>query len=313
MLIAVYSVLTVFIMIFVGFYFAKKGLFNETSGELFTKMIIAFALPAMSLYSLYTNFSKTDLLKYSIFIFIPLISVSVCALVAFLISYIIKVPFTRRGLFITMFFASNTIFMGMPINISLFGEKSVPFLLIYYAINNASFWILGVWLINRDTGTKGHLFMPKNLKKLVNPPLIALLISIIIVLVEIPLPDFFVSSLKYLGGLTTPLSLLFIGITFTSIKLKDISINKEMIFLMLGRFILSPAIILALGLWFNLPSLMLKVFVIQAGMPIITQAAISSKYLGADFKYGSSMVTISNVLSLVFIPIYMMCFGLLKL
>ena len=313
MIAGVSSILTIFIIVAVGYFFTREGFFDENVGSLFTKIIINISLPPMIIYSLSTSFSKNELLSSFIYMAIPLACILICAIIGWGAARLVGVLPSRRGVFITMFFASNTIFIGLPVNLALFGEKSVPHLLLFYAVNTAIFWTLGIWLINKDAGLKGSVFTHENLKKLISPPFVALALGFAIVLLQLGLPDFLMNSMKYIGGLTIPLSLLFIGITFKYIRFKDIPFDKEMLILMAGRFILSPLIVLVLGLIFHLPPLMLKVFIIQSGMPIITQAAISASSSGADYKYAASMVTVSNALSLLFIPLYMFCFTLLRL
>ena len=314
MIAGVSSILTIFIIVAVGYFFTREGFFDENAGSLFTKIIVNISLPPMIIYSLSTNFSKKELMSSFIYMAIPLACILLCALIGWGAARMVGVLPNRRGLFITMFFASNTIFIGLPVNLALFGEKSVPHLLLFYAVNTTIFWTFGIWLIHKDAGLKGSVFTPENLKKLIlNPPFLALVLGFAIVLLQLVLPQFLMNAMKYTGGLTIPLSLLFIGITFRYIRFKDIPFDKEMLVLMAGRFILSPLIVLVLGFIFHLSPLMLKVFVIQSGMPIITQSAISASSCGADYKYATSMVTVSNALSLLFIPLYMFCFTLLGL
>ena len=75
--------------------------------------------------------------------------------------------------------------------------------------------------------------------------------------------------------------------------------------ILLGRFVLSPLLVFLIAASLHITGLMLKVFVIQSAMPIITQSAIVAKAYGGDYKYATVMVTVSNVVSMVFIPVYM--------
>jgi len=50
---------------------------------------------------------------------------------------------------------------------------------------------------------------------------------------------------------------------------------------------------------------MTKVFIIQSAMPIITQSAIAAKAYDVDYRYATVMVTVTTVLSILFIPVYM--------
>jgi len=73
--------------------------------------------------------------------------------------------------------------------------------------------------------------------------------------------------------------------------------------------VLSMAVLTMLGYFLALvifiPSLMTKVFVIQSAMPVIAQSAIVAAAFGGDQYYATYMVTITSILSVVFIPAYM--------
>jgi malate permease and related proteins len=66
---------------------------------------------------------------------------------------------------------------------------------------------------------------------------------------------------------------------------------------------------LVLCYFLPIPLLMKKVFVIQAAMPAMTQTAIIAEAYGADYKYAAIMTTVTTVVSLVFIPVYMLLLG----
>ena len=69
-----------------------------------------------------------------------------------------------------MFFNSNTIFVGLPINQALFGDASIPYVLIYYMCNTTFFWTLGTYLIQRDGEGEAEFDLKTSLKKIFSPP-----------------------------------------------------------------------------------------------------------------------------------------------
>ena len=309
MLNAIQSVLSIMFIIFVGYILTKKNWFNDDTAALFSRLVVNISLPALMISSILTNFERSALVQSLSGLIIPFISMFICYAVAILTAAAINVDPQRRGVFKTMFFASNSIFIGMPVNLALFGEKCVPFVLLYYAANSSLFWTLGICSISHDTSKeKNKIFNLVTLKRIFSPPLLCLIVGILLVAFEIKLPLFIMDSCRYLGNLTTPLSLLFIGITFHSVHLSDLKLSKDMIALIIGRFIISPAAVFLLTLVIPTPSLMAKVFIIQASMPIITQSAIVSREFGGDHKYAALMVTASNIASIFFIPFYMQMF-----
>lgn len=310
---ALQGVFTVFFLIAVGFILSYKMWFDEKTSQLFSKLVINIALPAFMISNLTTNYNKEKLAQIGWGFLMPLVSMVITYSIAILISMLLKIKKEQRGIFHIAFALSNTIFIGLPVNVSLFGEESVPFVLLYYICNTTFFWTIGVYEIRKYAGTNsGSIFSLDNLKKILNPPIISFLVTIIVILLDIHLPKFLLEGCKYLGNLTTPLSTLFIGIVLSSLKLKDLTINREVIIVLLGRFIVTPAITALLLINLNIPYLMKQVFIIEAAMPVMTQAAIAAKAYDGDHKYAAVLGTISTAVSLIFIPIYMIIFSYFK-
>jgi malate permease and related proteins len=256
--------------------------------------------------NLLTVFDREKLYSAGKGIIIPFASMLICYVAAMVVARLINVRPERKGIFQAMFFASNTIFMGMPVNLALFGEKSTPYVLFYYAANTTLFWTIGIYGISKDKeGCEDRIFSMNTVRRVFSPPLLGFFAGLALILLGVRLPSFLMDSCKYIGNLTTPLSLLFIGITFSTISIKDIKIDKDMAALLLGRFVFSPLVVYALALVIPIPSLMTKVFIIQSAMPVITQSAITARAYDVDYRYATVMVTVSTVLSILFIPVYM--------
>jgi malate permease and related proteins len=303
---ALQSVLSIVVMIALGYYLTRRGLFDEGVSKLFTKLVVNVSLPALMVSNLLTVFDREKLYSAGKGIIIPFASMLICYVAAMVVARLINVRPERKGIFQAMFFASNTIFMGMPVNLALFGEKSTPYVLFYYAANTTLFWTIGIYGISKDKeGCEDRIFSMNTVRRVFSPPLLGFFAGLALILLGVRLPSFLMDSCKYIGNLTTPLSLLFIGITFSTISIKDIKIDKDMAALLLGRFVFSPLVVYALALVIPIPSLMTKVFIIQSAMPVITQSAITARAYDVDYRYATVMVTVSTVLSILFIPVYM--------
>lgn len=307
---ALQSVLSIIIIIGIGYILTHRGWFDESTAKLLSKLVVNISLPALMLSNLMSTFDREALIAIIGGVAIPFASMLISYGAAVVLSYILKVKQGRRGTFQTMFLISNTIFMGMPVNLALFGEQSTPYILLYYIANTTLMWTLGVYLIQRDGGKReGSLFSMRTVKGIFTPPLMGFLAAVLLIMLGIRLPRFIMDTAKYLGGITTPLSLLFIGITIHGIKLKELRFSKDMAAVMLGRFFLSPVIVILLSNLWGAPWIMKAVFTVQAAMPIATQAAIISKAYDADYEYATLMVTATTLASLIFIPIYRVILG----
>jgi len=311
MLAAILSVLTIFLIIGVGFFLARRNFFGPSSGELFARTVVNVSLPAMMVYELTTGFTRGELIAGGRGLLLQTLAYIGCALLAPLAVRLGGVPKGRRGTFTAMFVASNTIFIGMPVNLALFGPASVPYVLLAYAVNSTYFWTLGAHGIERDSGRRFPIFSWDHLKRILVPPFLAFLVGVALVFVGVRLPVFLASTLKQLGAMTTPLSLLFMGITFAGIALAQLRPTRDMLVLFFGRFLLAPALVYGVYRLLPVPTLMVKVFMIQAAMPAITQAALLAKTCDADYRYATIMVSATNLASLAVLPLYMALFTVL--
>lgn len=96
------------------------------------------------------RFTAQELAKMLPDLRFPVISMLILMAFAFAIVQLFRIKDSHAGLFSSMFFNSNTVFVGLPINQALFGSASVPYVLIYYMANTTIFWTLGTYLIQRD-------------------------------------------------------------------------------------------------------------------------------------------------------------------
>ncbi len=307
---AVQSVLSIIIMLVMGWLMAHKGWFDERTPKLLTRLVVNVALPLYMISNIMGTYNKEDLLNLGVGLIIPFLVMGATYGISIPVSLALKVPEGRRGTFRSMFALSNTIFVGLPVNLALFGEESLPNVLLYYIANTTLFWTIGVYGIGRDGSGGGDKFFSKaSIKRIFSPPLTGFLLSVVMVLLEIKLPKSVMDTCRYMGNLTTPLSMLFIGMIIHSIKLKEIKPSKDMFVLLAGRFLLAPAIVFLICRFIPIPPLMQKVFIIQAAMPAMTQTSIIAKTYGADEKYAAVMTAVTTVVSLVFIPFYMLILG----
>jgi len=300
------SVLSIMIMIMIGYFLTYKKLIDEKAINLITIIVINISLPMMMINTILSNFTKEKFLADSSGLVVPFLTIGSCFIIAKIFVKIAKVKSNRRGLFVSMFFNSNTIFMGIPINMALFGEKSVPYVLLYYIANSAFFWTLGVYEITKDGNKKTLSFFSIDfIKKIFSPPLMGFIVGMVLVLLNIKLPLFLMDTSKSLGNLTTPLSMFFIGASIYSVDFKSLKFTLDIVWVLIGRFIISPALVLLIVPMFPIPNLMRSVFVIQAAMPVMANSAIIAKAYNSDYDFASLMIAISTIGTLLVIPIIM--------
>ncbi len=297
------SVVVIFTMIGIGFILTKKNLLNDDTNHLFSKLVINMSLPLMMIVSLTERFTKEDLMGSGWWILLSFLVVIISYFLSILIARCLNEE--KSTIFTPMIAFSNTIFIGLPVNMEMFGEKALPYVFLFYISNTVLFWTLGVSKISGKGGFDNILVA---IKKIINPPLMGFIGGVFLIITGIEIYSPIISVFKYIGGITTPLSLFFIGTVLAKIDPKGVKIGKREVTMLLGKFFMTPLVALGVltifGKFLEVPTLLKHVYIIQASMPAMTNVAIVSKYYDRDYRYASLMVGISTVLCILTIPFY---------
>ncbi|MBO1306386.1 AEC family transporter [Enterococcus sp. 669A] len=310
---SIQSVISIILMIALGYILKGQGWFDEKFGGSISSLITKVALPASIFVSVLKNLTKDTLFQLSGSLIYPVGGVVISYIVAYILVKVLKIRPGRRGIFMNAVVNANTIFIGLPLNIALFGDKALPYFLVYYVTNTVSTWAFGVFLISNDdpTKVKGENKAKLNWKKLLPPPLLGFIVAIIFLLVGIPVPTFINSTLTYVGNIVTPLSLLYIGIVLYDAGLKSIRFDRDTVVALLGRFILAPAILIGLLLvgqnvfGAELAPLLQQTLIVQSATPMLAVLPILANEAHGDVKYATNLVTTSTLLFVIVVPILM--------
>jgi len=303
---AMEGLFSILLMISTGYYLTAKKCFTPENSGLLPLLVNYVSLPTYMIWNLLSTFDREKFIPLLSGIFVPAFSMLVSFFIGYVISNKIGLNIKRRGIFRSAFFCSSSIFVGVPVNLALFGDISIPYVLIYFLANAFLFWTIGNYSISMDGNVKPEkLLTISTIKRIFSPPLIGFSIAVAMILLQIKLPNFIMTTFKYLGGMTTPLSMLFIGIAMYGVKFSKIRLTKDLLALLAGRFIVSPLAVLLIASILPIPELMKKVFVIQSALPAMTQTTVLAKVYGADTEYAAVLVSTTTIFAFLAIPIYM--------
>jgi len=310
---SIQSVISIILMIALGYILKRQGWFDDNFGKNISSLITKIALPASIFVSVLKYLTKDSLVSLSGSLLFPVLGVIIGYLIAYLLVKVMKIRPGRRGIFMNGVVNANTIFIGLPLNIALFGDKALPYFLVYYVTNTISTWAFGVFLISNDDPTKekGSQKAKLNWKKLLPPPLLGFIVALIFLIFSIPVPSFINATLGYVGGIVTPLSLLYIGIVLYDAGLKSIRFDRDTVVALIGRFVLSPVILIGLislgssMFDIHLASLLKQTLIVQSATPMLAVLPILAADAHGDVKYATNLVTTSTILFVVVVPILM--------
>ena len=311
---ALSAVLMVFIIMAVGYFMGKGGWAGPEVTSFISKFITNITVPFTIVYTFISSIPGKELAGSWAYIAASFISIIIAVVIGKLVARAAKVDAKRRGIFICLFAFSNSIFIGLPIATAIFGEGALLYAIYYYVANTVMMNSLGVIELERDrcaiqgdsSGTSARLVV----KSLLKPPLLAAVAGIALSLLGVTedmLPDFLTSALRYVGNITSPLALIFVGMALHRMGISCIKrIDKPLALSLVGRFIVSPLTMILATALFGIHGQPAHILTIQMSLPAMISISIYSENIGADTDFAARGIVVSTLLSFVTIPLYIL-------
>jgi predicted permease len=283
----------------VGVYGSKRNIITAQLNKGLVDILIKIALPFMIISSFiysYDNTIKANVTKtfyYSTLAYIIMIAVS----------YLLLLPIKDDRKTI-LHFANvfvNTGYVGFPILNSVYGSEGV----IYGSIFNMFFvillWTYGLILFKGNFEKKE--FIQELIKILLNPSIIAVCLGITIMIFHIKLPVSLLSSIKSIGSITGPLSMIIIGVILSNVKIKKYLRDWTIYYGITAKLIIIPAIMYLISLLAVSSSKAINTVIIMSAMPASAMTSILAESFDKEKEYAAVIVSVTTLLSLVTVTI----------
>lgn len=301
-------VFTIFAMIGFGFFLTKKNLIDEKIAKFIATLVVSYVVPATLIQNMMTYFTAESLKSSGPALLAPFLSIMTVYAISFPLARLLRIPKGQRGIFTALFGFSNTIFVGLPVCVALFGNEAAPLALLTFAANSIIFWSIAAPTIRRDANPDEKGNWKETLQKVLSPALITMVICFTLIFLKIHLPRVIMDTSRYIGSMSTPLALIYIGHILAGLKLNKLTNSRNLFFICLGRFIVSPLITVMMMKLFHIEGLIAQVTVIQAAMPAMAQAPIVAALYGSDTEFAATAVSLTTLIGLLFIPVYLYLF-----
>ena len=230
-LIVIQQIIIIFVLIAVGFLAAKFGILREEGARQITDLLLIIVIPCVIIMAFQASFERSLIKNLLIAALLAALTHAAGILISKLI-FKSEAPDRRIKLaYSTIFY--NAGFFSLPLLRALLGETGVLYGSVFVAVFNLFAWTYGIRLMNGGNGASKW-------KTFLNPGIISLLIALVLVLLNIRLPEIVQTTLRYITGLHTPLAMIIIGCQFylmwRNFNLRDLALWKTV----LARNILVP-------------------------------------------------------------------------
>src|SRR6056297_1147158 len=291
------QIVSLFILILIGYYLRKTNYFNENNMVAISKLLMDLILPAMIISSLQIELNKnlisnikTIIIYWFIFYFFLIIASNT-------ISKFFPLPKSKKLIIKFFIIFGNVGYMGMPVADTLFPENGLLYAALGLIPFNLIVWTYGVRLFIDDSDE-----LDFNFRSILNNGLIAIFIGLFLMITGLKLPLPLESAVDMLGNATFPLSMLVIGSSLAKIQLKKIFTDINLIVFSIIKLLIIPAAAFLVLFYFEIDNQIRSILTLQMGMPAASYGVIFAEIYNGDHSYAAESLFISTFFAAVTIP-----------
>ncbi|MCI8303253.1 MAG: AEC family transporter [Lawsonibacter sp.] len=309
---AVSACVVLLMLMAVGYFMGVRGWMTPKEKQFLSKYMINIAVPANCIVGLLNNLNRDSLGQAGKQLAAALVGVGLTLLLSMGVGWLIRLPRERWGVFVTMAGLSNTLFIGIPVCNQLFGEASMPFLMIYYLGNTTFLQSAGFVLIEYSGTQKKEQSggLGRFLWDIVGkPPILAVFAAIALMMLEVELPGPVMRFTTYISDTVSPLALIYCGFIVYEVGLKNLKLLPGLPTMLVMRLIAAPVLCWGCCLLFDVQGLARDVFLVESALPVVSQVTVMAGAYGADEEYAATGACLSILGCFVTLPVLMLMIG----
>lgn len=287
----------------VGFTAVKTGYVSVEVKNALSKIIVRITLPLLILNAL-TGIELTAgrLKNAGLVLLIALVSIGVLYCIGIFTSRLFRLPKATAVIHRCMMGFGNVAFLGYPLIRALFGDEGFFYAAVYQFVNDVFVWTFVVCQLNA-LGKNEKITVRETVKNIINPCTVSFFISFVMMLFGVKFTGFAHEITNGIGGMTTYLSMLFIGGTLAEVKLSEIKRIGSIFLIILIKMLIMPTILIIVTKYLPLSEAARGAAILQVAVPSQTIISVLTLEYGGDTVYTSEGILITTLAGLATMPI----------
>lgn len=303
------SLVGLFLLIVVGYLAARFKVLSPAISPQLSQFLLKITLPCTIFSSLLRSYEPDFLTDILTVLVIVLLLLLLCSLFSRFLARLIGIPLGKRGIWAFCATFSNFGFMGFPILLALFGEDGLALGAIFSLACNLLLYSVGTQMIcvdcKHENAQKEKVRWRSVLLTNVN---LGTALGLIFYFFQLSLPDMIMTPVTHLANITTPLSMVLIGINISDSAASTSFLDKSVLTATVARLVVTPlfsyAILHGIDAVFHLSNpLILPVVLVLMSMPAPAVAGILAQSYHSDHLFASKVVLLSSLLCILTIPL----------
>jgi len=304
MLTVLIKILGIFAIIVVGYIATKTNIITKESESSMVNLLILITTPCMAFSSIVSKELDSSISE-------KVILVLLVSLAYFIIMPILVLPlgkiFTHTpkediGVLMAIMVAANAGFMGFPITKAIFGDHFFFLIVVQNIILNI--YLFGIAVLQMNYGSESKFDIKSIIKSVMNPCVVVSLIAMVILFTGIKMPEPVMDITGMLGNVTTPLSMIIVGMRLANSKFDSVLKNRDLIIASLFNVLIAPVCAFLMVNWLPFLTDDVKLLIIWASaFPCAVIIAGLAAKEGRNATLVSEGIALTTLLSLITLPI----------
>lgn len=298
----------IFVMILIGVYLYKKNHLSNESSKHLSWIIVNITNPITLLCSALSEEQKVSAGEVGIAFLSFAVMYALLIPIAYLIPMLLNVDRERRYAYRMLAIFGNVGFIGIPFTSAVLGPQSLIFVSICCLVFNIIIYTYGaasLKAVAREQHPDEEQGTEFSVKNIINSGTVMAVVTIVVYLSDLKLPEMVNSTLSYIANCTTFLSMIVLGTSVAQMIPKEVFTRWRLYVFVVIRQILVPILFILIMKPLIANELILRTIAVMAAMPAANMPLMMAKQYGVKEDMISAGIILTTLTSIITIPAVM--------
>ena len=300
------------IMLMVGYGCVRLKLYGTVALNGMCAMLVNVLIPVLVFANAVDGATRADLVADWGVMLLTAVMYGLLALTFLLLAWALRLKAERGRIFQAALVFGNAGFLGIPLIMALFPGHGAIYVALMSIVDQSILWTYGVFLCeplpaDADAAVAKPSLATRAaglLRRFANPAFIGIMVALALILAGVAVPRIILTPLHTIGGMATPLSLIYLGGLFATTRWWGVLRRAELYVGLAAKMLLFPIGLYALLAWTPLAGVlpvthdMVVMIALVAGLPTMTTIAMFCGRRGNMPEYATGFVLVSTLFSL---------------
>ena len=304
MYVIISNILPIFLIIAMGFVANRRGILPNEANKYLVDMVMLVTCPCLIISSMLGQEMDPALMTNTVLMFIGggLFFALFYVIAWIYVVKIVKIPADQdAGVYMIMFTTVNNGFIGFPVTYAIFGDEILFYMVIFQIMLIVYVYSAGVIQVNygspRVSDLKGMA------KALVNTCTLSTVLSVVLLLLGIQLPEIIFDAVELVGSATTPVSMLVVGMQLGNSNFRQVLGNRRLVVMSFVKMFSVPLLTFLLVNWLPIADSLKIALVFGAAFPVSVSVVTISSMEGKNSVLAAEGVALTTLLAMGTLPV----------